>query len=170
MRLYPRRLSCSLPCSQEHISGPDPGPDPVHNLTSFYLKICFIIVSSCNEFLTSSKWSFSFRFFIQNFVCISSMCAFCPTHFNFLEFITLKYSVKSTKYSNVIWQLFMEKFVTSDILFQVLAKSDWLCLWDHILSNEPSFLLMAVVAYNIVCRTTIMSCHNRDDFEVSFFC
>ncbi|XP_021932059.1 TBC1 domain family member 31 isoform X2 [Zootermopsis nevadensis] len=51
---------------------------------------------------------------------------------------------------------------------EVLPRSDWLCLWDHVLSNEPSFLLMAVVAYNIVCRTTIMSCRNRDDFEYFF--
>jgi ankyrin repeat protein len=29
---------------------------------------------------------------------------------------------------------------------------------------------MAVVAYNIVCRTTIMSCRGHDDFEVIIFC
>jgi hypothetical protein len=56
--------------------------------------------------------------------------------------------------------------MASDVLFQVLSSSEWLCLWDHVLSNEPSFLLMAVVAYNIVCRRMIMSCQDHDDFEV----
>jgi len=56
------------------------------------------------------------------------------------------------------------------MLFQVLTRSDWLCLWDHVLSNEPSFLLMAVVSYNIVCRRTVMSCRDHDDFEVIFSC
>ncbi|XP_023714197.1 TBC1 domain family member 31 isoform X2 [Cryptotermes secundus] len=51
---------------------------------------------------------------------------------------------------------------------EVLCRSDWLCLWDHVLSNEPSFLLMAVVAYNIIYRRTIMSCRVHDDFEYFF--
>lgn len=54
------------------------------------------------------------------------------------------------------------------MLFQVLTRSDWLCLWDHVLSNEPAFLLMAVVSYNIVCRRTVMSCRDHDDFQVIF--
>ncbi|XP_049830677.1 TBC1 domain family member 31 isoform X2 [Schistocerca gregaria] len=48
---------------------------------------------------------------------------------------------------------------------EVLSTSEWLQLWDHILSNEPSFLLIAVVAYNIVFRTAIKSCKTQDDFE-----
>ncbi|XP_049814764.1 TBC1 domain family member 31 isoform X1 [Schistocerca nitens] len=48
---------------------------------------------------------------------------------------------------------------------EVLSTSEWLQLWDHILSNEPSFLLIAVAAYNIVFRTAITSCKTQDDFE-----
>jgi hypothetical protein len=51
---------------------------------------------------------------------------------------------------------------------EVLTRSDWLCLWDHVLSNEPSFLLMAVVSYNIVCRRTVMSCRDHHDFQYFF--
>ncbi|PSN49391.1 TBC1 domain family member 31 [Blattella germanica] len=51
---------------------------------------------------------------------------------------------------------------------EVLSRSEWLCLWDHILSNEPAFFLMAVVSYNILCRRSIMSCQNRSDFEYFF--
>uniref|UniRef100_A0A8D9A8H8 TBC1 domain family member 31 n=1 Tax=Cacopsylla melanoneura TaxID=428564 RepID=A0A8D9A8H8_9HEMI len=40
---------------------------------------------------------------------------------------------------------------------EVLAESQWLVLWDHVLSNEPWFLLMTVVAFNIQCRNVILS-------------
>ncbi|XP_045523719.1 TBC1 domain family member 31 [Pieris brassicae] len=38
---------------------------------------------------------------------------------------------------------------------EVLTCSEWLILWDHIVSNEPSFILMAVVSYNIIQKNAI---------------
>ncbi|CAB3230165.1 unnamed protein product [Arctia plantaginis] len=38
---------------------------------------------------------------------------------------------------------------------EVLTCSEWLILWDHVLSNEPSFMIMAVVSYNIVQRNAL---------------
>ncbi|KAJ9580105.1 hypothetical protein L9F63_004247, partial [Diploptera punctata] len=70
-----------------------------------------------------------------------------------------EYGVKSHLYA---WTLLETAFS------EVLSRSEWLCLWDHILSNEPAFLLMAVVAYNIICRKAIMSCRTYPDFEYFF--
>ncbi|XP_063225210.1 TBC1 domain family member 31 [Bacillus rossius redtenbacheri] len=50
-------------------------------------------------------------------------------------------------------------------LSQVLSAKEWCVLWDHVLTNEPSFLLMAVVAYNIVCRAAIKTCKSAEDFQ-----
>ncbi|XP_062550920.1 TBC1 domain family member 31 isoform X2 [Armigeres subalbatus] len=46
--------------------------------------------------------------------------------------------------------------------------NQWLRLWDHILSNEPYFMLFFVVAYNAGHRTTIINCTNEKDIEVFF--
>ncbi|KAJ0174813.1 hypothetical protein K1T71_009921 [Dendrolimus kikuchii] len=51
---------------------------------------------------------------------------------------------------------------------EVLTCSEWLILWDHILSNEPAFILMAVVSYNIVQRNAIKRLKTHEQLE-SFF-
>lgn len=51
---------------------------------------------------------------------------------------------------------------------EVLSVSEWMQLWDHVLSNEPAFLLMAVVSYNISCRSALQQCQNIEDFEHFF--
>ncbi|XP_028042589.1 TBC1 domain family member 31 [Bombyx mandarina] len=48
---------------------------------------------------------------------------------------------------------------------EVLTCTEWLILWDHILSNEPSFILMAVVSYNIVQRNAIKKFKTCEQFE-----
>ncbi|CAG2062187.1 unnamed protein product, partial [Timema podura] len=48
---------------------------------------------------------------------------------------------------------------------EVLVKNEWMAFWDHVFSNEPSFLLMAVVAYSITLRATVKSCKTTQDFE-----
>ncbi|XP_041981929.1 TBC1 domain family member 31 [Aricia agestis] len=51
---------------------------------------------------------------------------------------------------------------------EVLTCSEWLILWDHIVSNEPAFILMAVVAYNIVQRSAIKKLSNFEEIEKFF--
>lgn len=51
---------------------------------------------------------------------------------------------------------------------EVLTCSEWLILWDHILSNEPAFILMAVVSYNIVQKNALRRLQNQDQIE-NFF-
>lgn len=51
---------------------------------------------------------------------------------------------------------------------EVLTCSEWLILWDHILSNEPAFILMAVVSYNIVQRNAIKKLKTHEQIEDFF--
>lgn len=51
---------------------------------------------------------------------------------------------------------------------EVLTCSEWLILWDHILSNEPPFIIMAVIAYNIVQKNAIRKMKSQDLLE-NFF-
>lgn len=51
---------------------------------------------------------------------------------------------------------------------EVLTCSEWLILWDHILSNEPAFILMAVVSYNIVQRNAIIRLKEHEQLEKFF--
>ena len=51
---------------------------------------------------------------------------------------------------------------------EVLTCSEWLILWDHILSNEPSFILMAVVSYNIVQKNALRRLHKHEQIEHFF--
>lgn len=49
---------------------------------------------------------------------------------------------------------------------EVLMREEWLKLFDNVFSNHPSFLLMAVVAYVTCCRTPLLLCTDKKDFEV----
>ncbi|XP_061718533.1 TBC1 domain family member 31 [Cydia pomonella] len=51
---------------------------------------------------------------------------------------------------------------------EVLTCTEWLILWDHILSNEPAFILMAVVSYNIVQKNAIKKLKTHQQLE-NFF-
>lgn len=51
---------------------------------------------------------------------------------------------------------------------EVLTCSEWLILWDHILSNEPAFILMAVVSYNIVQKNAIKRLKSHEQLEHFF--
>eukprot|EP00118_Oscarella_pearsei_P013637 m.110556 g.110556 ORF g.110556 m.110556 type:complete len:703 (+) comp37405_c0_seq10:35-2143(+) len=51
------------------------------------------------------------------------------------------------------------------LLSEVLLKQEWLQLWDHLFSHHPSYLLYAVVAYLVVCRSVLLKCQSPDDVE-----
>lgn len=48
---------------------------------------------------------------------------------------------------------------------EVFTLPQWYRLWDHILSNEPAFLLAVVAAYSIVQRQALMFIESLTDFE-----
>ncbi|KAG5876918.1 hypothetical protein JTB14_021361 [Gonioctena quinquepunctata] len=54
------------------------------------------------------------------------------------------------------------------VFSEVLTSSEWLQLWDHILTNEISFLLCAIAAYNMIQRQTLVALKKMDDFEFFF--
>ncbi|XP_074042307.1 TBC1 domain family member 31 isoform X2 [Leptinotarsa decemlineata] len=51
---------------------------------------------------------------------------------------------------------------------EVLTSSEWLHLWDHVLTNEISFLLCAAAAYNITQRHTLVALKKPEDFNFFF--
>lgn len=52
------------------------------------------------------------------------------------------------------------------VFSEVLTREEWLRLFDNVFSNHPSFLLMAVVAYNTCSRAPLLNSTLKDDFEV----
>ncbi|XP_053323664.1 TBC1 domain family member 31 [Spea bombifrons] len=51
---------------------------------------------------------------------------------------------------------------------EVLTREEWLKFFDNVFSNHPSFLLMAVVAYNVSARAPLLNCNQKEDFEYFF--
>ena len=52
------------------------------------------------------------------------------------------------------------------VFSEVLTRDEWLMLWDHVVSNPPSFLLMLTAAYSVCARGPLMQCTELDDFQV----
>ncbi|XP_063908067.1 TBC1 domain family member 31 [Zophobas morio] len=48
---------------------------------------------------------------------------------------------------------------------EILAAPSWRVFWDHVLTNEPSFLLCGVVAYNILHRAVLFSLKDEKQFR-----
>ncbi|BFZ13052.1 hypothetical protein BsWGS_16091 [Bradybaena similaris] len=48
---------------------------------------------------------------------------------------------------------------------EVLTQDEWLVLWDNILSNQPTFLLICVVAYNMCAHGSLIKCTQVEDFQ-----
>lgn len=71
----------------------------------------------------------------------------------------VKHKVTSTIYA---WPLLENLFT------EVLTKTEWLCMWDHVLSNHPSFLLLLVAAYILNARGPLLKCVELDDFKYYF--
>lgn len=53
----------------------------------------------------------------------------------------------------------------STVMTEVLSKTDWLKLWDHVLSNSPPFFLFLLLSYLIYFRAQIMSAATREQME-----
>ncbi|XP_018563326.1 TBC1 domain family member 31 [Anoplophora glabripennis] len=51
---------------------------------------------------------------------------------------------------------------------EVLTAREWLQFWDHVLTSEPSFLLCAVVSYNILHRDILLSLKTTSNVEFFF--
>lgn len=48
---------------------------------------------------------------------------------------------------------------------EVLAKPDWLKLWDHVLSNSSPFLMFLVLSYLVYFRAQILSAETLQQME-----
>lgn len=67
----------------------------------------------------------------------------------------MKNNIPSTVYA---WSLLKVAFS------ETLTSQEWQIFWDHVLINEPAFLLMGVAAYNIINRSILFSLNNTTDF------
>ncbi|RZC41989.1 TBC1 domain family member 31 [Asbolus verrucosus] len=52
---------------------------------------------------------------------------------------------------------------------EILTAPAWKVFWDHVITNEPSFLLCGVVAYNILQRTALLSLKNEKHFKCFYY-
>ncbi|KAL8615313.1 hypothetical protein ACOMHN_038052 [Nucella lapillus] len=54
------------------------------------------------------------------------------------------------------------------VFSEVLTREEWLMMWDHVVSNPPSFLLLLTAAYSVCARGPLMQCTEMDDFQYFF--
>ncbi|GJQ76162.1 hypothetical protein Trydic_g1907 [Trypoxylus dichotomus] len=58
--------------------------------------------------------------------------------------------------------------ILQTVFSEVLTARDWLILWDHILINEPSFFLLAVVAFNLINTHVLLKMNYAQDIKRFF--
>ena len=51
---------------------------------------------------------------------------------------------------------------------ELYSKQDWLKLWDHLVTNQPSFMYFVVIAYLIRFRRPLLETHRLGDLEYFF--
>lgn len=68
----------------------------------------------------------------------------------------IKYRVTTQIYA---WSLLQSGFS------EVFSRNEWMKIWDHILINQPSWMLMAVVAYTLVNRGPLLECYELEEFK-----
>ncbi|KAJ3273343.1 TBC1 domain member 31 [Terramyces sp. JEL0728] len=61
-----------------------------------------------------------------------------------------------------IWTLVQTLFA------ELFSKKDWLCIWDHLVSNQPSFLYHFIIAYLIHFRMPLLRITELKDFYFFF--
>lgn len=80
-------------------------------------------------------------------------------------------------YDPKLMDFFMRRKVTSKTFAwpivqtafaEVLDTTQWLQLWDHLVTNTPDFLVFAAVAYNITQRPVVMRLESLEEIECFF--
>lgn len=56
----------------------------------------------------------------------------------------------------------------TSLFSEVLRTEEWMVLFDHLVSNPPSFLHFVVIAYLKYFRTALLQITSKEDFEVCF--
>lgn len=68
----------------------------------------------------------------------------------------IRYRVTTQTYA---WPLLLTGFS------EVFSRNEWMKLWDHVLINESSWMLLAVVAYSLVNRGPLLDCYESESFK-----
>ncbi|XP_071525545.1 TBC1 domain family member 31 isoform X2 [Panulirus ornatus] len=58
--------------------------------------------------------------------------------------------------------------VLTSAFSKVLSNSDWFVLWDHILSNPPSFLPCVAAAFTLKSRKTLLTCADANEVRMYY--
>ena len=53
-------------------------------------------------------------------------------------------------------------------LTEVLSSGEWLKLWDHILSNDASYIYYATVAFMVYFRASIIAAEKEEELQMFF--
>ncbi|KAL0279365.1 UNVERIFIED_CONTAM: hypothetical protein PYX00_000942 [Menopon gallinae] len=137
------------------------------------------------EYLPEFVFPFVKLFHLDPFVCFESVATiivnWCQNWFEFYPFppINVLSVIENVMgyHDPDLLEFYYNKNITSSVyacilmqtaFSEVLNKKEWLRLWDHILSNEPSFIFMAIVAYNVICRKGIKNCETSQNIEDFF--
>jgi hypothetical protein len=51
---------------------------------------------------------------------------------------------------------------------ELFSKDDWLMVWDHLISNSPSFMYHFIVAYLVHYRKPLLAIQDAKDFYYFF--
>lgn len=80
-------------------------------------------------------------------------------------------------FDNKLMDFYMRRKITSKTfawpivktaLAEVLDSTQWLQLWDHLVTNAPDFLIFIAVAYNVVQRPLVMRLESHDEIDRFF--
>lgn len=72
------------------------------------------------------------------------------------------YKSKSATPKIYAWPLMETAFA------EVFDERQWFEIWDHIVSNEPYFMVFIIVAYNLALRSIILRANDVDEIENVF--
>ncbi|XP_077300310.1 TBC1 domain family member 31 [Arctopsyche grandis] len=70
-----------------------------------------------------------------------------------------KYKITSEVYA---WQILKTGFS------EVLTSSEWFTMWDHVMTSDAAFLLMAVIAYNMMNRNALLNFSKINQFQAFY--
>lgn len=123
----------------------------IHDSVCSFEIIATILLNQCQLWFEFSPLEpFNYLGIIENIL----------SHFDnelLQHFIACKVSVHT-----YAWQLLQNG------LSEVLDQGQWVMVWDHIVTNEPYFLVFVIVAFNLIQRKALFKCRNEREVCIFF--
>jgi hypothetical protein len=87
-------------------------------------------------------------------------------HFNRLKVTSQVSFFSSPKYLVTFLKVYGWSMMQS-LFTELFSKSEWLKLWDHLVTNPPAFMYYFITAYIRASRTALLNTNKRQDVIVS---